>query len=66
MDVAPYEQFNLHGPDKLNFDAKDPIWQRIGKIAESLGLRWGGRWRKRDMGHIEMPIRNFKTEQGVA
>ncbi len=64
IDVAPYEQYSLHGPDKLNFDAKDPIWRRLGNIGEGLGLRWGGRWRKRDMGHFEMPIRNFKAEQG--
>lgn len=57
MDVCPYEQFSLHGPDKLQWDAKDPIWQDIGAIGERLDLRWGGRWTKKDMGHFEwVPI----------
>ena len=58
FDCAPWEQFNLHGPDKLNFDADDPVWQIMGKIGEQLGLKWGGRWkpkRRRDMGHFELP-----------
>lgn len=53
IDVCPYSQFNLHGPDKLQWDAADPVWQRIGEIGESLGLRWGGRWKQRDLGHFE-------------
>jgi peptidoglycan L-alanyl-D-glutamate endopeptidase CwlK len=54
IDVAPFEQYALHGPDKLNWDADDPVWTRVGKIGESLGLRWGGRWKQRDMGHFEI------------
>ena len=30
-----------------------PDWQKIGEIGEALGLRWGGRWKQRDMGHFE-------------
>lgn len=54
IDVVPYLQFQAHGPDKLNWNADDPVWQRIGRIGESLGLRWGGRWKQRDMGHFEI------------
>lgn len=55
IDLVPYEIYNLHGPDKLQWNAADPGWQVMGKIGESLGLTWGGRWNKRDMGHFEYP-----------
>lgn len=47
IDIAPYDQYQLHGPDKLQWDADDPVWQRLGKLGESLGLKWGGRWKAR-------------------
>ncbi|MEK9722471.1 MAG: M15 family metallopeptidase [Rhodospirillaceae bacterium] len=56
IDIVPYSQYDLHGPDKLQWDAGDPIWQRLGAIGERLGLRWGGRFRppaKPDLGHFE-------------
>ena len=53
IDICPYESFLLHGPDKLKWDTEDPIWQTIGPIGEKLGLRWGGRWAQKDMGHFE-------------
>lgn len=53
IDVCPYAVFALHGPDKLQWDAADPVWTRIGQIGEACGLRWGGRWQQRDMGHFE-------------
>jgi peptidoglycan LD-endopeptidase CwlK len=54
IDIAPFEQYQLYGPDKLQWNAADPVWQRIGAIGESLGLIWGGRWKtKKDMGHFE-------------
>ena len=55
IDICPWEIFQLRGPDKLEWDADDPIWTKIGAIGEKLGLVWGGRWKKRDMGHFEMP-----------
>jgi peptidoglycan L-alanyl-D-glutamate endopeptidase CwlK len=30
------------------------LWTRMGEIAESLGLEWGGRWQKVDMPHIQI------------
>jgi len=54
IDIAPYEIYQLKGPDKLEWDADDPIWQRIGEIGESLGMKWGGRFKKvKDYGHFE-------------
>jgi len=30
------------------------FWNAIGSYGESLGLRWGGRWRFRDLVHFEL------------
>lgn len=57
MDVAPYDIFQLHGPDKLQWTLKDGAWLIIGEEAERLGLRWGGRWQKPvDPGHVELVL----------
>ena len=63
IDVVPYDIFQLAGPDKLQWSTADPVWQTIGQIAESLGLRWGGRFGEKpagagngwDPGHVEIP-----------
>lgn len=54
IDIAPYSVFQLHGPDKLQWDAGDPVWIKIGEIGESIGLTWGGHWQQKDLGHFEM------------
>jgi peptidoglycan L-alanyl-D-glutamate endopeptidase CwlK len=54
IDLAPYDVYQLHGPDKFQWSAADPAWQIIGEEAERLGLRWGGRWTQKDMGHAEL------------
>lgn len=54
IDIVPFALYTIApGGDKLQWDAKDPIWQTIGPIGEALGLRWGGRWTVRDMTHFE-------------
>lgn len=53
IDVCPYSQYQLNGPDKLQWSADDPVWLKLGVIGEALGMRWGGRWKQRDMGHFE-------------
>jgi D-alanyl-D-alanine carboxypeptidase len=53
IDVCPYAQYDLHGPDKLQWDGKDAVWAKIGTIGERLGLTWGGRWQQQDLGHFE-------------
>lgn len=55
IDVCPYAIFQLHGSDKLAWDASDPAWQTMGKIAKQMGLRCGMDWAQRDMGHFELP-----------
>ena len=62
IDVCPFEIYNLHGPDKLNWDAADPVWLKIGDIGKRFGMRWGGDWKQKDMGHFEetyVPIPNY-------
>ena len=54
IDIAPWEEFNRHGPDKFQWDANDPVWQKIGRIGKRLELIWGGDWTKKDMGHFEL------------
>lgn len=46
MDVCPYSIFQLHGPDKLQYDTRDPAWTIVREEAKRLGLRWGGDWRR--------------------
>lgn len=53
MDVCPYEHYELHGPDKLEWDADDPVWIQVAEIAEKCGLTSGYRWKQRDCGHVE-------------
>lgn len=52
IDICPYQQYDAHGPDKLLW-TDDPVWTRIGLLGEAIGLRWGGRWKVRDLGHFE-------------
>ena len=56
IDIAPYLVWQLYGPDKLQWDASAQVWQTIGALGEKLGLRWGGRWKQRDMGHFELVV----------
>jgi hypothetical protein len=33
----------------------DGPWERWGGLAEAAGLVWGGRWRRPDRPHVELP-----------
>ena len=35
---------------------KNPNWPKIGKIGESLGFTWGGRWKMKDLPHFQVEI----------
>lgn len=37
-----------------NWAPEHPYWKKLGEIGESLGLKWGGRWKHKDMGHFEV------------
>jgi peptidoglycan L-alanyl-D-glutamate endopeptidase CwlK len=55
IDICPYEEFKRVGPKKLAWDADSPVWTTIGKIGESLGLKWGiiQGGARIDLGHFE-------------
>lgn len=37
------------------WDADDPLWERIGKLGEEVGMRWAGRWiRFKEFPHFEV------------
>jgi len=39
--------------DKPTWDVPDEWWQTYGQAAEAHGLKWGGRWRMRDLPHVQ-------------
>lgn len=53
IDIVPYDVFQLTGADKLEWDSSNPVWEKIAKIGEGLGLRAGHRWKQKDSGHFE-------------
>ena len=50
VDVVPVKEGG-----GLWWNAPMSIWIKIGRIGESLGLVWGGRWRTWDGPHFQMP-----------
>ena len=48
IDVCPYELLHEKG-----WKPESPLWQQIGEIGKSLGLKWGGDWKVKDLGHFE-------------
>lgn len=51
IDLVPIEILSEH---KSDWDPNNTLWQRIGVIGESIGLRWGGSWTAhRDPSHFE-------------
>lgn len=36
------------------WNAPDDVWEKMGVIGESCGLKWGGRWKNKDSPHFEM------------
>lgn len=57
IDVCPYEVYTVAaGGDKLQWDASDPVWKKIGAIGQALGLKWGvvkANGQRIDPGHFE-------------
>ena len=58
LDIAPFDTFQLHGPDKLQWNGDDPVWLKIGLIGQSIGLKWGviKNNKQIDPGHFEHVI----------
>ena len=48
VDVVPLRN------GKPVWDAKDPVWETVGKLGEAAGLEWAGRWtRFRELPHFQ-------------
>jgi len=48
IDVVPMRN------GKPVWDAKDPIWQKVGELGEEAGLEWAGRWKTfKEMAHFQ-------------
>ncbi len=59
IDVYPLENSRVVIPN-----ASDSRWQAIGQAGKSVGLNWGGDWRRRkDMPHLELPDYRDKLPQ---
>ena len=40
---------------KPMWDASNPVWQVVGSLGESIGLKWAGRWRRmKEFPHFEV------------
>lgn len=66
-NAGPYQSYHQHGlaadsaflrDGRLVISEQDAWamqgYRLYGEFAESLGLTWGGRWRMRDFGHVEL------------
>jgi peptidoglycan L-alanyl-D-glutamate endopeptidase CwlK len=48
VDVVPIRN------GKPVWDAKDPVWQTVGKLGKEAGLEWAGDWKRfREMAHFQ-------------
>lgn len=59
FDVVPTEYLSV--PD---WNPTGPLWAKIGAIGKSVGLEWGGDWKKKDLPHFQLtgaPIRELKS-----
>lgn len=48
IDFAPVKD------GKVWWSAPATVWETMGEIGESCGLKWGGRWKNKDCPHFEM------------
>jgi len=57
IDLAPGHLMKLK-----NWAPWHPDWTKLGELGESLGFRWGGRWKKkRDCPHFEWHVPKEST-----
>lgn len=61
IDIAPYDVYQLYGPDKLSWNVNDPIFKTLADLASECASRhgltiirgydWPNHW---DAGHFEL------------
>lgn len=60
FDVVPLEYLKF-----TDWNPSGPLWAKIGAIGKSVGLEWGGDWKKPDLPHFQFsggtPIRELKA-----
>lgn len=59
LDVVPLEYISMK-----DWNPSGSLWQRVGEIGKSVGLEWGGDWKKKDLPHFQLtgaPIRELKS-----
>lgn len=59
FDVVPEAYLSL--PD---WNPGGPLWQDVGALGKSVGLEWGGDWKKKDLPHFQLtaaPISELKA-----
>lgn len=55
LDGLAFDVGVLDDDGVLTWPDDDDLWERIGKLGEARGLRWGGRWtRSKDRPHFEL------------
>lgn len=59
FDVVPTEYLSMS-----DWNPAGPLWATIGAIGKSVGLEWGGDWKKKDFPHFQLtgaPILDLKS-----
>lgn len=57
IDLAPVKEYKNGKVLSIDWSGKDPAWDSMGSIGESMGLVWGGSWRDSwDKSHFEMRL----------
>ncbi len=46
---------------KVSWKSNDPRWALFGKVAKEMGLIWGGEWKAKDLGHVQLRTGNPLT-----
>ncbi|MET1110568.1 MAG: M15 family metallopeptidase [Allosphingosinicella sp.] len=49
--------------DEAEYDLAVDLYERLGEIAESLELTWGGRWSIGDFGHVQQQLASSPLEE---
>lgn len=54
--LTPLGRWTWLDQDANDSNNDDARWWQLGEIIERHGFEWGGRWKKRDMPHAQLPL----------